>query len=130
MGYVEFQRNYLACVRAHKQALMAQRAFWNSLLRDTISFTDLQVHCLGGFVCMWDMRRKTEMSRIPELAACHCAPLQNTLRLFVLQAKVKLMDAAEQRATAVYRRQVMCLCYELCMGPDDCLTNDQTGSTA
>jgi len=43
MGYVEFQRNYLACVRSHKQALMAQRAFWNSLLRDNISFRDLQV---------------------------------------------------------------------------------------
>ena len=29
-------------VRAHKQALMAQRGFWNSLLKDNISFNELQ----------------------------------------------------------------------------------------
>jgi hypothetical protein len=45
MSYVEFQRNYLACVRAHKAALMTQRTFWNSLLKDNISFRDLQVRC-------------------------------------------------------------------------------------
>lgn len=45
MSYVEFQRNYLACVRAHKAALMTQRTFWNSLLKDNISFRDLQVCC-------------------------------------------------------------------------------------
>jgi hypothetical protein len=43
LSYIEFQRNYLACVRNHKAALMTQRAFWNCLLRDTISFRDLQV---------------------------------------------------------------------------------------
>ncbi|WIA14496.1 hypothetical protein OEZ85_003018 [Tetradesmus obliquus] len=61
LGYVEFQRNYRACVRTHKLALMAQRQFWNALLRDSVPFTDL-------------------------------------LR------KVELMEQAEQRATATYRR--------------------------
>lgn len=46
----QFQRNYLACVRHHKAALMTQRAFWNSLLRDNISFKDLQVRHVQG-VC-------------------------------------------------------------------------------
>lgn len=61
LSYVEFQRNYMACVRQHKAALLTQRAFWNSLLRDTISFRDLQ-------------------------------------------ANAQAMDAAEERATSVYRR--------------------------
>ncbi|WIA34671.1 hypothetical protein OEZ86_012986 [Tetradesmus obliquus] len=61
LGYVEFQRNYRACVRTHKLALMVQRQFWNALLRDSVPFTDL-------------------------------------LR------KVELMEQAEQRATATYRR--------------------------
>eukprot|EP00878_Enallax_costatus_P043846 GHUV01051942.1.p1 GENE.GHUV01051942.1~~GHUV01051942.1.p1 ORF type:complete len:180 (+),score=56.23 GHUV01051942.1:655-1194(+) len=44
MGYVEYQRNYRSCVRVHKMALMAQRAFWNTLLRsDKIPFRDMQV---------------------------------------------------------------------------------------
>lgn len=43
----QFQRNYLACVRHHKAALMTQRGFWNSLLRDNISFKDLQVRPPG-----------------------------------------------------------------------------------
>eukprot|EP00878_Enallax_costatus_P028503 GHUV01030791.1.p1 GENE.GHUV01030791.1~~GHUV01030791.1.p1 ORF type:complete len:425 (+),score=126.62 GHUV01030791.1:655-1929(+) len=43
MGYVEYQRNYRSCVRVHKMALMAQRAFWNTLLRsDKIPFRDMQ----------------------------------------------------------------------------------------
>uniref|UniRef100_A0A383VUJ6 PAS domain-containing protein n=1 Tax=Tetradesmus obliquus TaxID=3088 RepID=A0A383VUJ6_TETOB len=41
LGYVEFQRNYRACVGTHKLALMAQRQFWNSLLRDSVAFVDL-----------------------------------------------------------------------------------------
>jgi hypothetical protein len=32
-----------ACVRAHKLALMAQRQFWTSLLRDSVAFVDLLV---------------------------------------------------------------------------------------
>jgi hypothetical protein len=43
LSYVEFQSNYMACVRAHKAALTAQRTFWNAVLRDPISFKDLQV---------------------------------------------------------------------------------------
>jgi hypothetical protein len=31
-----------ACVRAHRMALMAQRQFWASLLRDSIAFKDMQ----------------------------------------------------------------------------------------
>ncbi|KIY92722.1 hypothetical protein MNEG_15241, partial [Monoraphidium neglectum] len=42
MGYIEFQRNYRACVRAHKMALSAQRALWMALLHDTIHFKNLQ----------------------------------------------------------------------------------------
>ncbi|WIA20263.1 hypothetical protein OEZ85_006098 [Tetradesmus obliquus] len=42
LSHVEFQRNYSACVRAHKMALMSQRQFWASLLRDTIAFKDMQ----------------------------------------------------------------------------------------
>ncbi|GBF92718.1 hypothetical protein Rsub_05087, partial [Raphidocelis subcapitata] len=42
MGYIEFQRNYRACVRAHKTALSAQRTFWAALLHDTIQFKSLQ----------------------------------------------------------------------------------------
>lgn len=44
-----FQRAYLlvlfcrACVRAHKLALMAQRQFWSSLLRNSVRLVDLQV---------------------------------------------------------------------------------------
>lgn len=30
-----------ACVKAHKLALMAQRAFWRSLLRDSLKLTDM-----------------------------------------------------------------------------------------
>lgn len=41
-GYVEFQRNYRACVRAHKMALSAQRTFWMALLHDTVHFKSLQ----------------------------------------------------------------------------------------
>lgn len=32
-----------ACVRAHKVALQAQRQFWHCLLRDNVSFRDLQL---------------------------------------------------------------------------------------
>jgi hypothetical protein len=32
-----------SCVRAHKLALMAQRQFWNTLLRDAVPFKDLLV---------------------------------------------------------------------------------------
>ncbi|KAF8055488.1 tmcC [Scenedesmus sp. PABB004] len=42
VGYVEFQRSYRACVRAHKLALTAQRQFWHSMLRDNVSFRELQ----------------------------------------------------------------------------------------
>eukprot|EP00883_Tetradesmus_obliquus_P002715 jgi/Sobl393_1/12921/SZX78204.1 len=45
IGYVEFQRSYRACVRAHKLALQMQRQFWHSMLRDSVSFRDLQA-CL------------------------------------------------------------------------------------
>eukprot|EP00879_Flechtneria_rotunda_P013062 GHRR01013642.1.p1 GENE.GHRR01013642.1~~GHRR01013642.1.p1 ORF type:complete len:1083 (+),score=308.01 GHRR01013642.1:2122-5370(+) len=41
MGYVEFQRNFRACVRAHKMALMAQRQFWTNLLKDKIAFKEI-----------------------------------------------------------------------------------------
>lgn len=41
--YVEFQRSYRACVRAHKMALQAQRQFWHTILRDNVSFKELQV---------------------------------------------------------------------------------------
>jgi hypothetical protein len=47
MGYVEFQRSYRSCVRAHKLALQAQRQFWHCLLRDNVSFRDLQA-CFEG----------------------------------------------------------------------------------
>jgi hypothetical protein len=63
LSYVEFQRNYLACVRTHKAALMMQRAFWNCLLRDTISFRDLQVR-------LWNKAAKQ-----PRLAQ-HMHPVQ------------------------------------------------------
>jgi hypothetical protein len=43
MGYVEFQRSYRACVRAHKLALQMQRQFWHCLLRDNVVFRDLQL---------------------------------------------------------------------------------------
>eukprot|EP00775_Hariotina_reticulata_P007054 gene7054-7268_t len=42
LGYVEMQRNFRSCVRAHKLALMAQRHFWNGLLRDSVAFEDMQ----------------------------------------------------------------------------------------
>ena len=38
---LQFQRNYRACVRSHKTALMAQRRFWGALLRDAVPFADL-----------------------------------------------------------------------------------------
>lgn len=30
-----------ACVKAHKMALLAQRAFWRGLLRDTLQLNDI-----------------------------------------------------------------------------------------
>jgi hypothetical protein len=42
LSYVEFQRMYRSCVRAHKLALVAQRQFWNCLLKDRVSFVDMQ----------------------------------------------------------------------------------------
>ncbi|KAI8467685.1 MAG: hypothetical protein J3K34DRAFT_523567 [Monoraphidium minutum] len=42
MGYIEFQRNYRACVRSHRVALQAQRVFWQVLLHDTVAFKSLQ----------------------------------------------------------------------------------------
>lgn len=44
---VQFQRSYRACVRAHKLALQAQRQFWHSMLRDNVSFKELQL-CFEG----------------------------------------------------------------------------------
>eukprot|EP00775_Hariotina_reticulata_P003511 gene3511-3781_t len=41
IGYVEFQRAYRACVKAHRLALQAQRQFWHSMLRDTVAYKDL-----------------------------------------------------------------------------------------
>lgn len=42
MGYVEYQRNFRACVAAHKAALQSQRAFWYCVLRDVVPFQDIQ----------------------------------------------------------------------------------------
>eukprot|EP00775_Hariotina_reticulata_P009112 gene9112-9281_t len=42
IGYVEFQRSYRGCVKAHRLALQAQRQFWHSVLHDAVSFKDLQ----------------------------------------------------------------------------------------
>lgn len=41
MAYVECQRNFRACVKAHKLALLAQRAFWRSLMRDDLHLSDM-----------------------------------------------------------------------------------------
>eukprot|EP00775_Hariotina_reticulata_P013181 gene13181-13312_t len=41
MAFVEFQRHYRACVKAHKAALMAQRAFWRSVLDDKLKLSNL-----------------------------------------------------------------------------------------
>lgn len=38
-----------ACVRAHKLALQVQRQFWHCLLRDKVSFRDLQVSLMSLF---------------------------------------------------------------------------------
>eukprot|EP00879_Flechtneria_rotunda_P032111 GHRR01035266.1.p1 GENE.GHRR01035266.1~~GHRR01035266.1.p1 ORF type:complete len:431 (+),score=120.72 GHRR01035266.1:122-1414(+) len=43
MAYVEFQRNFRACVKAHKAALLAQRAFWRSVMRDNLKLSDMLV---------------------------------------------------------------------------------------
>lgn len=34
-------RDRRACVKAHKMALLAQRAFWRSLLHDSLNLTDM-----------------------------------------------------------------------------------------
>ncbi|GLC70645.1 hypothetical protein PLESTF_001017600 [Pleodorina starrii] len=41
VSYVEFQRNHRLVVRAHKEALIAIRAFWGLLLRSTVDFNNL-----------------------------------------------------------------------------------------
>ncbi len=35
---VEFQRNYRVTVRMHMDALLAKRAFWETLLRNNVTF--------------------------------------------------------------------------------------------
>jgi hypothetical protein len=110
LSYVEFQRNYLTCVRTHKAALMTQKAFWNSLLRDNISFRDLQVRAepwAGGVHAL----PVAALSAKYELRAHH-----TVLGLLVadadfapcllgcLQTNIQAMEAAEQRATTIYRR--------------------------
>eukprot|EP00878_Enallax_costatus_P034719 GHUV01038538.1.p1 GENE.GHUV01038538.1~~GHUV01038538.1.p1 ORF type:complete len:135 (-),score=12.26 GHUV01038538.1:541-945(-) len=35
--------NARACIRAHKIALMAQRRFWASMLRETVSLTEIRL---------------------------------------------------------------------------------------
>lgn len=78
LGYVEYQRHYRACVKAHKLALMAQRQFWNSLLRDTVHFADLKVGmgtichadklcsaCIQQCVCIYHQNLGTQ---VPQLA--------------------------------------------------------------
>lgn len=42
MGFIEFKRNYRACVKAHKLALMAQRRFWKVAIRDRVAYQDMQ----------------------------------------------------------------------------------------
>lgn len=41
MAYVECQRNFRACLKAHKVALLAQRAFWRLLMRDALHMSDV-----------------------------------------------------------------------------------------
>ncbi|KAG2488179.1 hypothetical protein HYH03_013320 [Edaphochlamys debaryana] len=41
VSYVEFQRNHRLVLRAHREALLAMRAFWQLLLRTNIAFTSL-----------------------------------------------------------------------------------------
>lgn len=45
MAYVEFQRNYRACVCAHKLALVSQQRFWQTMTRELITFENVQ-RCL------------------------------------------------------------------------------------
>ncbi|KAG2425298.1 hypothetical protein HXX76_013879 [Chlamydomonas incerta] len=41
VAYVEFQRNHRLVARAHKEALLAMRAFWGLLLRSRVDFNHL-----------------------------------------------------------------------------------------
>lgn len=136
LSNVEFQRNYLACVRSHKVALLAQRALWGALLRDTISFRELQVgdcRLVGSAVsavlcCAWATLKC--MLLTPPGPGCAtsqrpglhyfwfrlyvCTRMQRccayhhdvTACCVCLQAHVQAMEAAEHRATTVYRRFV------------------------
>jgi hypothetical protein len=139
LSFVEFQRNYLAAVRMHKAALMAQRGFWSSLLRDTVSFRDLQVWTRSTASQLQKAPPPVLEAVLPLLATC-TQPQNKTVQspsstpvgnatVFVanvptcnlhlpkttdvyqhgpymdpLQANVQAMEAAEQRATAVYRQ--------------------------
>lgn len=111
-----------SCVRVHKLALLAQRSFWNSLLRsDKIAFKELQVWLQphGAEYSASEDIAVPRLSTESTLAGCdmcirclmmglrgcscrHCGKL--CVLCVFLQRNLKLMEETEARATATYRR--------------------------
>jgi hypothetical protein len=58
-------------VRHHKAALLTQRTFWNSLLRDNISFKDLQV-CLRPALALDRGRLEQWDAGVDNFCLCCC----------------------------------------------------------
>jgi hypothetical protein len=52
VSYIEFQRSHQLTIKLHTDALIAQRSFWQTLLRTSVSFSQLSdaVQCIEATV--------------------------------------------------------------------------------
>ncbi|KXZ56496.1 hypothetical protein GPECTOR_1g444 [Gonium pectorale] len=67
VSYVEFQRNYRLAMRAHREALLATRNFWQYLLQQHITFTHLSksLNAIESAVIKADKVYRTVLERYP-----------------------------------------------------------------
>jgi hypothetical protein len=83
VSYVEFQRNFRLAMRAHREALVATRNFWQYLLQQHITFTHLSksLNAIESAVVKADKVYRTVLERYPYSAKmikgyARCARLQ------------------------------------------------------
>eukprot|EP00198_Chlamydomonas_reinhardtii_P013356 XP_001702693.1 predicted protein [Chlamydomonas reinhardtii] len=67
VSYVEFQRNFRLAMRAHREALVATRNFWQYLLQQHITFTHLSksLNAIESAVVKADKVYRTVLERYP-----------------------------------------------------------------
>ncbi|GLC67718.1 hypothetical protein PLESTF_000598200 [Pleodorina starrii] len=67
VSYVEFQRNYRLAMRAHREALVATRNFWQYLLQQHITFTHLSksLKAIESAIVKADKVYRTVLERYP-----------------------------------------------------------------